>query len=156
MLFTFVLVFTTEDGRSLTSFYLLLCKSSIWFTEQHILKIIIYFLIHTSKCAAYYVISFEVYDGIKILKLWRQESLPFGPGWSANITRIRLWTFRLPWSLSKIYFSLVLCLLSQCAGLVLHLAGTWANWVETPNTAAWLRRANWILEDLRAPPGMNT
>ena len=27
-------------------FLLLLCKSSIWFTEQHIFKIIIYFLVH--------------------------------------------------------------------------------------------------------------
>jgi hypothetical protein len=35
--------------------------------------------------------------GQKILKLWRQESQPFGPGWSANITRIRSWTFHLPW-----------------------------------------------------------
>ena len=32
-----------------------------------------------------------------ILKLWKQESWPFSPGWDANITRIRLWTFRLPW-----------------------------------------------------------
>ena len=61
-------------------FLLLLCKSSIWFTEKHIFKIIIYFL-NTSKCATNYVISFEVYDGFigqKILKLWRQESRPFG------------------------------------------------------------------------------
>ena len=36
---------------------------------------------NTSKCAANYVISFEIYDGFigqKILKLWRQESWPFG------------------------------------------------------------------------------
>ena len=67
-------------------FLLLLCKSSIWFTEQHIFKIIINFLT-TLICAANYVIWFEVYDGLigqKILKLWRQESWPFGPGWSAN------------------------------------------------------------------------
>ena len=32
----------------------------------------------------------------KILKLWRQESWPLVPGWSARITRIRSWTFRLP------------------------------------------------------------
>ena len=43
-------------------FLLLLCKSSIWFTEKHIFKIIIYFF-NASKCAANYVISFEVYDG---------------------------------------------------------------------------------------------
>ena len=52
-------------------FLLLLCKSSIWFTEEHIFKIIIYFF-NTSKCATNYVISFEVYDGFigqKILKL---------------------------------------------------------------------------------------
>ena len=81
-------------------FLLLLCKSSIWFTEKHIFKIIIYFF-NTSKCAANYVISFEVYDGflgLNILKLWRQESLPFGPGRAAYIMRIRSWTIRLPWS----------------------------------------------------------
>ena len=75
-------------------FLLLLCKSSIWFTEKHIFKIIIYFF-NTSKCAANYVISFEVYDGFigqKILKLWRQESWPFCPGWAANIPRIHSWT----------------------------------------------------------------
>ena len=35
---------------------------------------------NTSKCAANYVISFEMYDGFiaqKILKLWRQESWQF-------------------------------------------------------------------------------
>ena len=43
-------------------FLLLLCKSSIKFTERHIFKIIIY-LFNTLKCAASYFISFEVYDG---------------------------------------------------------------------------------------------
>ena len=41
------------------------------------------YFFNTSKCAAYYVISFEVYYGFigqKILKLWRQERRPFGPG----------------------------------------------------------------------------
>ena len=33
---------------------------------------------------------------IFILKLWRQESWPFGPGWAAHITSIRSWTFCLP------------------------------------------------------------
>ena len=41
-------------------FLLLLCKSSIWFTEQHIFKIIIYSF---NTCATNFVISFEVYDG---------------------------------------------------------------------------------------------
>ena len=76
-------------------FLLLLCKSSNRFTEKHIFKIIIYSF-NTSKCAANYVISFEVYDGFigqNFLKLWRQESWPFGTGWSANIMRIHSWTF---------------------------------------------------------------
>ena len=38
-------------------FLLLLCKSSIWFTEKQIFKIIIYFF-NTSKCVANYVILF--------------------------------------------------------------------------------------------------
>jgi hypothetical protein len=52
-------------------FLLLLCKSSKWFTEKDIFKIIVYFS-NTSKCAANYVISFEVYDGFigqKILEI---------------------------------------------------------------------------------------
>ena len=37
------------------------------------------------------------YDGFidqKILQQWRQESRPFGPGWAADIPRIRSWTSR--------------------------------------------------------------
>ena len=34
------------DSNCYSYFLLLLCKSSIWFTEKHIFKIIIYFLIH--------------------------------------------------------------------------------------------------------------
>ena len=49
-------------------FLLLLCKSSIWFREEHIFKVIIYFC-NTSKCAANYVISFEV---------WFHRSKDFG------------------------------------------------------------------------------
>ena len=40
------------------------------------------YIFDTSKCATNCIISFEVYDGFigqKILKLWRQESQPFGP-----------------------------------------------------------------------------
>ena len=40
------------------------------------------YIFDTSKCAKNDIISFEVYDGFigqKILKLWRQESWPFGP-----------------------------------------------------------------------------
>ena len=58
----------TEDGRSHDYFLLLLCKSSIWFTEQHIFKIIIYFS-NTSKFATNYVISFEIYDGFILSSL---------------------------------------------------------------------------------------
>ena len=36
-------------------FLLLLCKSSIWFTEKQIFKILIYFF-NTLKCVANYVI----------------------------------------------------------------------------------------------------
>ena len=50
-----------EDGMSMTTFYYYSVKSSIWFTDKHIFKIIIYFF-NTSKCAANYIISFEAYD----------------------------------------------------------------------------------------------
>ena len=75
---------------------LLLCKSSIWFTEKHIFKIIKYFLIHQNVPQ---IMSFHLrygFIGQKILELWRQESWPFGPGWAATIARIRSWTSRLP------------------------------------------------------------
>ena len=75
--------------------------------RKHNFKIIRYFF-NTSKCATNHVISLEGYDGFigqKYLMLWRQESWPFGPGWSAYIMRIRSWTFRLPWwHLQKAYF----------------------------------------------------
>ena len=61
-------------------FLLLLCKSSIWFTEQHIFKIII--KICHKLC--HFIWGFI---GQKILKLWSQESRPFGSGWAANIKR---------------------------------------------------------------------
>ena len=69
-------ILCTEDG--LHDYLLLLfCKSSIWSTEKHIFKIIVYIFkfdtskFDASKCAANYVISFEIYDnfiGQKILK----------------------------------------------------------------------------------------
>ena len=93
------LIVCMEDRRSHDYFLLLLCKSSIWFTEQHIFKITIYFF-NTSKCVTNCVISFKVYDGFiskKILKLWMQESQPFGLCWAAHIMSIGSWTFRLPW-----------------------------------------------------------
>ena len=90
----------TEDGRSMTTFYYYSVNHQSCLQRNTFSKLS-YVFFNTSKCAAYNVISFEVYDGSigqKILKLWRQESQPFGPGWSANITRIRSWTFRLPWN----------------------------------------------------------
>ena len=50
-------------SRSGYDYFLLpLRKSSFWFTKKHFFKIIIYFF-NTWKCAAFYVIWFEVYDG---------------------------------------------------------------------------------------------
>ena len=52
-----------RHGRHVHNYFLLLlCKLSIWFTEQHIFKIIIS-LFNTSKYASNYVVLFEVYDG---------------------------------------------------------------------------------------------
>ena len=48
--------------KDLDYFLLLPCKSSIWFTEKHIFKIVIY-PFNTSKSDANYVTSFELYDG---------------------------------------------------------------------------------------------
>ena len=68
-----------EDGRSMTSdyFLLLLCKSSIWFTEKQILKIVICFF-NTSKCATIYVISLEVYGGFIGQKILNYEGRKVG------------------------------------------------------------------------------
>ena len=45
IIYLFILVISREHGRRKVHdyFLLLLCKSSIWFTEKHIFKIIIYF-----------------------------------------------------------------------------------------------------------------
>ena len=88
----------TEEERSMTTFYYCSVNHQSGLQRKNIFKIIIYFF-NTSKCAANYVISFAVYDGFicqKVLKLWRQESWPFGPDWSANITRISSLTFHFP------------------------------------------------------------
>ena len=67
------------------------------------------YFFNISKCAPNHIIWFEVYDnfiGKKILKLWRQESRPFSPGWAANVARLRSWTFRLPWLWTQIIVKL--------------------------------------------------
>ena len=85
-----------EDGRSMTTFYHCYVNHQSRLQSNTFSKLSYIFLICTSKCAADYVIWFEVYDdfiGQKILKLWRQESQPFGLGWSAQIKSICSWTF---------------------------------------------------------------
>ena len=56
-------------------------------------------LIHQNvpQIMSFHLRLYDGYIGQNVLKLWRQESWPFGPGWPAHITRIRWWTFRLPW-----------------------------------------------------------
>ena len=83
-----------EDGRSMTTFYYYSVNPQSGLQRNTFSKLsYIYFLIHQNVPQ---ILLFNLI-GQKILKLWRQESWPFGPGWSANITRIRSWTFRLPW-----------------------------------------------------------
>ena len=92
-------------------------KSSIWFTEKHMFKIIIYFF--NMKCATKYVTWFEVYNGFigqKILKLRRQESWPIQrayPLW-ANWPRLScpysdntLGTFCRPWFIYKLVYQFI-------------------------------------------------
>ena len=65
----------TEDGRSMTTFYYCSINHHSGLQSNTFSKLSYIFLICTSKCAANYVISFEVYDGFigqKILKLLRQ------------------------------------------------------------------------------------
>ena len=53
--------------------------------------------------------DYTVYEGFigqKMLKLWRQETWPFGPDWAANIPRIRSWTSRGKDAKWMVYFSL--------------------------------------------------
>ena len=74
--------------RKVHDYFLLLhCKSSIWFAEQHIFKIIIYFF-DTSKCATNYVISFEVYDGrSKDFEAMKAEKLAIWPWLSCQYNK---------------------------------------------------------------------
>ena len=90
-------------------FSLLLCKWSIWFTEQHIFKIIIYFFnvcirIYRQLCHLIWGIWWFI--GQKILKLWRQKSWPFWLGWATNIaeyTHERNTLMNLPSSMQQVY-----------------------------------------------------
>ena len=61
----------TEDGRSMTTFYYYSVNHQSGLQSNTFSKLS-YIFFNTSKCAANYVISFEVYDGFigqKILKL---------------------------------------------------------------------------------------
>ena len=67
------MIVRTDDGMCMNTFY----------TEKHIIKIIIHISFVYVKHAANYVISFELYvdfNSQKIMKLSRQQSRPFGPG----------------------------------------------------------------------------
>ena len=83
-------------------FLLQLCKLLIWFTEQHIyvFKIVAFFLIHqkVSQIMSFWGIWwFDRWKDFEAMKAGISRS--FSPGWSVNITRIRSWTFSLPWPL---------------------------------------------------------
>ena len=80
-------------------FLLLLCKIiNLVYRETYFQSYLILFINQN----VWQIMSFHLrYDGLmvlglKILKLWRQESRPFSPGWAAHIMSIRSWTFRLP------------------------------------------------------------
>ena len=60
-------------------FSLLLCKSSIWFTEKHIFKIILCIFFNTLKCATNYVISFKVHDGFIDFEAMKAGKLAIWP-----------------------------------------------------------------------------
>ena len=65
----------------MNTFYYYSVNHQSGFQRNTFSKLSYIFLICTSKCAANYAISFEVYDGLigqKILKLLRRESQPFG------------------------------------------------------------------------------
>ena len=66
-----------NQGVVMTTYFLLLYIINLVYQKKSFQNYHIFF--NTLKCAANYVISFEVYDsfiGQKILKLWRQESRP--------------------------------------------------------------------------------
>ena len=56
-----VVEFSKKDGRSMTTFYYYSVNHHLVYRETHFQNYHIFF--YTSKCAANYVISFEVYDG---------------------------------------------------------------------------------------------
>ena len=53
----------TEDGRSMTTFYYYSVNHQSGLQRNTFSKLSYIFLIHTSKCATNYVISFKVYEG---------------------------------------------------------------------------------------------
>jgi hypothetical protein len=88
-----------EDRGSMTTFYYCSVNHQSGLQSNTFSKLS-YIFFNTSKCATNFVILFEIFDGFigqKILKLWRQESWPFGSGWAAHIKSIHSWTFLLPW-----------------------------------------------------------
>ena len=72
---------------------------------------------------------------IFILKLWRQERWPFGPGWAAHITSICSWTFRLPCPCRIFRKPLKHCNSEYC---IVHAYGQ-RKFVGTMYCSPWLR-----------------
>ena len=86
--------------EGMTTFYYYSVNHHSGLQRNTFSKLSYIFLIHQNVPQIITFYLMYIYDGFigqKILILWRQESRPFGPGWSANITRIRSWTFCLPW-----------------------------------------------------------
>ena len=85
------ITYLMEDKRSMMTFYHCSVNHKSGLPSNTFSKSSYIFSISTSKCAANYVISFEVYDGFigqKILMLQRQEIQLFGPDWSAKNTLV--------------------------------------------------------------------
>ena len=79
---------TKEDGGSMTAFYYYSVNHQSGLERNTFSKLSYIFVIHQNVPQ---IMSFHLrygFIGQKILELWRQESWPFGPGWSANMTSI--------------------------------------------------------------------
>ena len=87
-------VWPTEDGRSMTTFYYCSVNHQ---SEKHTLKLSHILLMSIKMChkLCHFIWGVWWFHSKIILKLWRQETWPFSPGWATHITRIHSWTFRL-------------------------------------------------------------
>ena len=106
---------TLRQGVGMTTFYYFSANDQSGLLRNFFSKYTCITLIHHNVPQNFrfnFRCTYKGFIGQKVLKLWRQESWPFGPGWAAELLRIGSWTSRgPPFSLGILNY--MLCILNE-------------------------------------------